>query len=326
MNRNVSWRMLMETRTEERRKFQTPALVAVVVALHVVAVGSVALIQGCGTVNTRPRAEAPPAPVMPPQAEPIPTRVPPRPIPPPPVVQQPVVTPIAPAPVRVGDVQTYEVKRGDNLSTIARRHGVSTAELVDLNNLRDANSIRIGQKLLLPPHARAVSGTTPAPAVTAPTPAVARPTGTGTPYVIQAGDNLSSIASRHGVTVAQIVAANQMTDPNRIRVGQSIIIPAAGNAAAPIPAPAAPVPAPVAPVAAPAPILEVAPVEAAAIEVEALPMLAGAEPFPHPVRMGDTLDSLARDYSTLKSEIMRLNNLSEDAVLRPGQTVLIPSN
>jgi LysM repeat protein len=72
--------------------------------------------------------------------------------------------------------------------------------------------------------------------------------------------------------------------------------------------------------------LEVAPVEAAAIEVEALPMLAGAEPFPHPVRMGDTLDSLARDYSTLKSEIMRLNNLSEDAVLRPGQTVLIPSN
>jgi LysM repeat protein len=219
------------------------------------------------------------------------------------------------------------VKRGDNLSTIARRHGVSPAELVDLNNLRDANSIRIGQKLLLPPHARAVSGTTPAPApaVTAP----ARPAGNGTTYVIQAGDNLSSIASRHGVTVAQVVAANQMTDPNRIRVGQSIVIPAAGIVPAPSPAPspapiavpAVPAPMQPAPVAAPEPVMEEAPMEPAP-----LPMVSGAEPFPHPVRMGDTLDSLARDYSTLKSEIMRLNNLSEDAVLRSGQTILIPPN
>ncbi|MBX3032014.1 MAG: LysM peptidoglycan-binding domain-containing protein [Chloroflexi bacterium] len=63
------------------------------------------------------------------------------------------------------------------------------------------------------------------PVVTAgpPTPT---PVPTTTTYVVRSGDNLNSIAQRYGLTVGQLLAANpEISDPNRIRVGQVIVIP-----------------------------------------------------------------------------------------------------
>jgi len=44
-------------------------------------------------------------------------------------------------------------------------------------------------------------------------------------YVVQAGDTLSAIAERFGVTVDELVAANNLTDPNVLQVGQTLVIP-----------------------------------------------------------------------------------------------------
>lgn len=41
----------------------------------------------------------------------------------------------------------YVVQRGDTLSSIAARHGTTVSALVQLNDLRDRNTIRIGQRL-----------------------------------------------------------------------------------------------------------------------------------------------------------------------------------
>jgi LysM repeat protein len=62
-----------------------------------------------------------------------------------------------------------------------------------------------------------------------PTPvATPSPTAAPTPvtYTVKSGDTLSAIASRHGTTVAAIVALNGITDPSRLRVGQVLQIPA----------------------------------------------------------------------------------------------------
>ena len=60
-----------------------------------------------------------------------------------------------PAPIRVDNrasAKTHEVARGDNLTNIARRHGVSVAEIHDLNRdiISNPNLIFPGQILRLP--------------------------------------------------------------------------------------------------------------------------------------------------------------------------------
>jgi LysM repeat protein len=51
----------------------------------------------------------------------------------------------------------------------------------------------------------------------------------GTTYTVQVGDTLSAIAARFGTTVAELVTANGISDPNLIYAGQALTIPAAGN-------------------------------------------------------------------------------------------------
>jgi LysM repeat protein len=46
-----------------------------------------------------------------------------------------------------------------------------------------------------------------------------------TEYIVQKGDTLSRIAQQFGVTVAQLVAANNIQDPDHIEEGQRLAIP-----------------------------------------------------------------------------------------------------
>jgi murein DD-endopeptidase MepM/ murein hydrolase activator NlpD len=54
-------------------------------------------------------------------------------------------------------------------------------------------------------------------------------------YTVVAGDTLSTIAGRFGVSVDALVALNNISDPSLIRVGQVLLIPAAGPALGTIP-------------------------------------------------------------------------------------------
>lgn len=47
----------------------------------------------------------------------------------------------------------------------------------------------------------------------------------GVNYTVQAGDTLGEIARKHGAKLQDIVNANKVTDPTRIRVGQTLFIP-----------------------------------------------------------------------------------------------------
>ena len=44
-------------------------------------------------------------------------------------------------------------------------------------------------------------------------------------YSVQAGDTLSSLAERFATSVEEIVAANNLTDPNALQAGQTLLIP-----------------------------------------------------------------------------------------------------
>ncbi len=44
-------------------------------------------------------------------------------------------------------------------------------------------------------------------------------------YIVQDGDNMSSLAEQFATTVEEIMAANGLTDPNALQAGQALIIP-----------------------------------------------------------------------------------------------------
>jgi LysM repeat protein len=61
-----------------------------------------------------------------------------------------------------------------------------------------------------------------------------------TTHVIAPGETLTVVAKRHGVTLKALLDANpQIADPNRINVGQQIMVPAGGVAVSPVVAAAA---------------------------------------------------------------------------------------
>ena len=68
---------------------------------------------------------------------------------------------------------------------------------------------------------------TPTPNPTPTATPVARPTPTPTPFVyaVQAGDTLSGIAGRFGLTVEELVQANRLVDPDSLQIGQQLTIP-----------------------------------------------------------------------------------------------------
>ncbi|MDP6979617.1 MAG: LysM peptidoglycan-binding domain-containing protein [Myxococcota bacterium] len=112
----------------------------------------------------------------------------------------------------------YRVRRGDALSTIARRFKVSVSELVAINGLRSRHRIRVGQKLKLPDRGGVVrTRRSQQAAVTADIPASGR-------YTVRRGDTISRIAKRFNVSEAEILSANRLRNRNRIYVGQSLVL------------------------------------------------------------------------------------------------------
>ena len=113
------------------------------------------------------------------------------------------------------------VKPGDTLSSISKRHHVSIATLVDLNELPNPNRIYAGQRLRV----------TSKPAKAAPA-ATSKPEAART-HVVKRGQNLTVIARRYDVTVSAIVRANEISNASRIYAGQRLAIPGAPPSAAP---------------------------------------------------------------------------------------------
>lgn len=134
----------------------------------------------------------------------------------------------APAAVAVAAApSSYTVVKGDNLWTIAKKNNVTVKQLTAANNMRADSTLKLGQKLTIPGKtaAAAPAGVAPAAATTVtPTAAKAAST-TAVTHVIKTGETLGSIAKKYSVKVGDIAAANNIADPTKIRVGQTLKIP-----------------------------------------------------------------------------------------------------
>ena len=94
----------------------------------------------------------------------------------------------------------YVVRPGDSIYSIARLYGMNPETVISDNALADPSNLAVGQTLVL------MTDTIP--------------------HTVKRGQSLYSIARAYGITLAQLQAANpEITNPNRIKIGQVISIP-----------------------------------------------------------------------------------------------------
>ncbi|MDQ3570666.1 MAG: M23 family metallopeptidase [Actinomycetota bacterium] len=123
---------------------------------------------------------------------------------------------------------TYKVRRGENLSLVAKRTGVPVAALARANAISDPDHLRPGQVLRIPPEKasapRSEAGVGPGRAL-APLPSpVIVVDGTGR-YRVRRGDTLAAIASRHGISVSELKRVNGIGRGSSLRTKRTLRVP-----------------------------------------------------------------------------------------------------
>ncbi|NLF05671.1 MAG: LysM peptidoglycan-binding domain-containing protein [Actinomycetales bacterium] len=115
---------------------------------------------------------------------------------------------------------THTVSSGDTVSHLASRYGTSVKAIVEANDLDSRAFIVVGQKLTIPGTSTAEPEQKKAKK--------AKKTSAAT-YTVVAGDTVSRIASKHGVSVSSIVKANDLDSRAFIVVGQKLTLPGAAG-------------------------------------------------------------------------------------------------
>ncbi len=133
----------------------------------------------------------------------------------------------------------------------------------------------------------------------------------GTPVTVAPGETLEMIARRHGVPVAAVMEANNITSPAMVRPGMHLVIPRYRSSVAAIAPPATR-------------IASTAPIVPASVPVgpprTALAPTAGV----HVVAPGETLHSISRLYGKPVLVLAKANNISPDTMVRVGDRIVIP--
>lgn len=218
------------------------------------------------------------------------------------------VAPITPLPaggqtvdVAGASFETYTVKKGDNLWSIAKRYNISLNELYAANGLNKNSVLRIGQQIQIPVE----GGTATVNSVSADTYQPTSLNQGSTDYTVKRGDTLSKIASQFDTSVRAIKAANGKTT-DLIRVGEALVIPVGAN-----PAPT------------PAPSGSTSSSTPSATYSAPSTTVSTSGSRTHTVKAGEYPATIARQYGMTTGELLALNGITDPRKLQVGQVLKV---
>ncbi len=171
----------------------------------------------------------------------------------------------------------YRVRLGDTLGGIAEKHGVRISSLRSANNIK-GSTIRVGQTLTIPGSNSSYSNSNTRTASTKST----------SKYKVRSGDTLGSMAQKHGVRIASIKNANNISG-STIRVGQTLTIPGSNGSSS-----------------------------------NSSTSSSNGKPTKYKVRSGDTLGGISDKHGVRLASLRSANNISGSSI-RVGQTLTIPN-
>jgi murein DD-endopeptidase MepM/ murein hydrolase activator NlpD len=123
------------------------------------------------------------------------------------------------------------VGRGETVDSIAHRHGVPRAAILQANNLSAGQAIYPGQRLVIPRHNQAAAPAVAQPAVRPVIAAAAKPALQAPPnnglgvHIVAPGDTLIKIAHIYKKPVVEIAKANNIQPQATLHIGEKIVIP-----------------------------------------------------------------------------------------------------
>ena len=220
---------------------------------------------------------------------------------------------------------SYTVRTGDTMGAIAMRCATSVKALMQANpQVSDPARISIGQDLAVPTIADAADSSDGADAPDAVAAEWARrrdaaavPLLAAGNYTVEAGDDMASIATKLGVPLRDLLAANEETDPFALQPGQVLALPDPDDLEA-IEAP---------PNEAPTDAAAGDP-DAAGDEAAAAPAGTEAgtgEPDRYTVQPGDSLGGIAAKAGVPLDALIAANEGVKPRALRPGQSLMLPA-
>ncbi|WP_119698415.1 LysM peptidoglycan-binding domain-containing protein [Microbacterium halotolerans] len=194
----------------------------------------------------------------------------------------------------VGDAaaaaDAHEVRQGETLTRIAIAHGLQVSDLLRWNGLSydDARGILPGATLRLSAPSGAESSSSNG----------ASPSGSESDapetHTVSSGETLWSIASRHGLTLGELVRANGLKPSSIIHPGQKLKLSSSTAASG-----------------------------GTATASSQKPSSSGSNSATHVVASGETVWSIAREHGTSVKNILDENDLGSSAIIMPGQKLTI---
>jgi len=143
----------------------------------------------------------------------------------------------------------HVVRRGDTLGSIARRYGSDTQSIVELNQIKKTNRLRMGSELSIPigdrvsrkkhkdrsePVKKLSKAPTPAsgnnsssqnPSLRALAEAQSQTVASNGVYKVQQGDTLWEIAKKLNVPVLSLKKVNGLGSGRKLKIGQALVVP-----------------------------------------------------------------------------------------------------
>ena len=164
------------------------------------------------------------------------------------------------------------VKPGETLSEIADSNGVSLKRLMQATGLTAPSKLAIGQSLVIPGGRQGSSR--------------------GGTITVRDCDTLSGIADRAGISVNRLMRLNGISDPDKLTLGQTLVVSGSGGSGGGYSSQAAP--------------------------AKPLPTA------PYTVKKGETVSELAELFGTTTNRLLQLNNISDPKLLVAGKRIAIP--
>lgn len=180
----------------------------------------------------------------------------------------------------------HRVEPGDTVASIAQQFSTQAHVIRELNGLGSTDKLIVDDDLRVPSGVTALPAKVQLAAARVDRGTTGSARAKGGVHVVRRGDTLSAIARNNRIDVRTLASMNNMGVNDTIKAGQRLVVTKSGGGSS-------------------------------------ASSSTGGSGDKYVVRKGDTLSSIARQFGTSVSQIVALNGLSTNSVIKPGQKLTV---